>query len=61
MPSTTNSSSARRDRSRAWETLYGIHDMDVNPAKSAIPGTTPPAGLPTFMRDGSILPPTPED
>ena len=46
---------------KIWETLYGIHDMDVNPAKSAIPGTTPPAGLPTFMKDGSILPPTPED
>ena len=46
---------------KIWETLYGIHGMDVNPAKSAIPGTTPPAGLPTFMKDGSILPPTPED
>jgi penicillin-binding protein 2 len=29
----------------------------VNPAKAAIPGTTPPASLPTFMRDGTILPP----
>ena len=46
---------------KIWETLYGIHGMDVNPAKSAIPGSTPPAGLPTFMKDGSILPPTPED
>jgi len=30
----------------------------VNPKKAAIPGTTPPARLPTFARDGSILPPS---
>jgi penicillin-binding protein 2 len=40
-----------------WESLYGIDGMDVDPARSAIPGTTPPAGLPTFLGDGSILPP----
>jgi penicillin-binding protein 2 len=40
-----------------WETLYGIDETRVVPARAAIPGTTPPAGLPTFHRDGSILPP----
>jgi penicillin-binding protein 2 len=40
-----------------WESLYGIDGMDVDPRRAAIPGTTPPKGLPTFVRDGSILPP----
>ncbi|MEP9361744.1 penicillin-binding protein 2 [Nocardioides sp. CN2-186] len=40
-----------------WESLYGIDGMTVEPSKAAIPGTTPPAALPTFMKDGSILPP----
>jgi penicillin-binding protein 2 len=42
---------------KIWESLYGIDGMDVNPRRAAIPGTVPPAGLPTFMKDGSILPP----
>jgi penicillin-binding protein 2 len=42
---------------KIWETLYGIDGLDVNPAKAAIPGTTPPQGLPVFMKDGTILPP----
>lgn len=46
---------------KIWETLYGIDGMDVNPAKAAIPGTTPPTGLPVFMKDGSILPPARKD
>ncbi|GAA4733177.1 penicillin-binding protein 2 [Nocardioides endophyticus] len=41
-----------------WESLYGIKGMDIDPGKAAIAGTTPPAGLPTFMRDGTILPPS---
>ena len=41
-----------------WESLYGVNGMTVNPAKAAIDGTTPPAGIPTFMRDGTILPPS---
>jgi penicillin-binding protein 2 len=41
-----------------WESLYGINGMTVDPRKAAIAGTTPPAGLPTFMRDGTILPPS---
>jgi penicillin-binding protein 2 len=40
-----------------WEALYGVHGMTVDPADSAIAGGTPPDGLPTFMHDGSILPP----
>jgi penicillin-binding protein 2 len=40
-----------------WESLYGINGQTVTPSASAIPGVTPPAGLPTFMGDGSILPP----
>ncbi len=44
-----------------WEALYGITGEDVRPADAAIPGTTPPQGLPTFRRDGSILPPARED
>ena len=40
-----------------WESLYGINGMNVTPASSAIPGVTPPSSLPTFMDDGSILPP----
>lgn len=45
---------------RIWETLYGIEGETVRPDRAAIPGTTPPAGLPTFTRDGSILPPRKE-
>jgi penicillin-binding protein 2 len=40
-----------------WESLYGVSGTDVDPSRSAIPGTTPPEGLPTFLGDGSILPP----
>ncbi|GAW47834.1 MULTISPECIES: penicillin-binding protein 2 [unclassified Nocardioides] len=46
---------------KIWEALYGVDGMDVEPSKAAIPGTTPPAGLPTFMKDGTILPPAEED
>ncbi|NYD42561.1 penicillin-binding protein 2 [Nocardioides panaciterrulae] len=42
---------------KIWESLYGIRGTHVDPGKAAIPGTTPPAGIPTFMKDGSILPP----
>ena len=33
----------------------------VDPQRAAIPGTTPPDGLPTFLGDGSILPPGRKD
>ena len=46
---------------KIWESLYGIDGMSVEPAKAAIPGTTPPTGLPVFMKDGSILPPARKD
>jgi penicillin-binding protein 2 len=46
---------------KIWETLYGIDGMTVDPSKAAIPGTTPPKGLPVFMKDGSILPPAREN
>ena len=42
---------------KIWEHLYGIRGEKVIPTKAAIEGTTPPASLPTFARDGSILPP----
>jgi len=40
-----------------WESLYGISGSTVHPDRAAIPGTSPPEGLPTFLGDGSILPP----
>ena len=43
-----------------WESLYGVDGMTVRPARAAIAGTTPPAGLPTFAEDGAILPPSRE-
>lgn len=42
---------------KVWETLYGIEGDQVRPGKAAIPGTVPPRSLPSFMEDGSILPP----
>ena len=44
---------------KIWETLYGIEpgQLDIDPDRAAIPGTTPPKGLPTFSKDGSIMPP----
>ncbi len=45
---------------KIWEALYGVDGETVVSRTAAIPGTVPPAGLPIFARDGSILPPTPE-
>lgn len=42
---------------KIWEALYGVQGEDVREAKAAIPGVTPPASLPIFDADGSILPP----
>ncbi|ROR91659.1 penicillin-binding protein 2 [Nocardioides aurantiacus] len=42
---------------KIWEKLYGVKGTDVRPGQAAIAGTTPPAELPTFADDGSILPP----
>jgi penicillin-binding protein 2 len=46
---------------KIWETLYGIEGEKVEPRHAAIPGTVQPHALPTFMDDGSILPPAQED
>lgn len=43
-----------------WESLYGVTGEEVRSSDAAIPGVTPPQGLPTFRRDGSILPPATE-
>jgi penicillin-binding protein 2 len=40
-----------------WEALYGIEGERVDPARAAIPRVVAPDRLPTFRRDGSILPP----
>ncbi|MDR7255324.1 penicillin-binding protein 2 [Nocardioides sp. BE266] len=40
-----------------WEALYGIDGETVTPKRAAIPGTVPPAKLPQFLADGSIMPP----
>ena len=44
---------------KIYEALYGVKGNRVLPAEAAIPGTTPPKGLPTFAKDGEILPPAP--
>ncbi|EON24830.1 MULTISPECIES: penicillin-binding protein 2 [Nocardioides] len=43
-----------------WETLYGVDGETVKPDAAAIPGVVAPDTLPTFLRDGSILPPVKE-
>ncbi len=43
-----------------WESLYGITGEEVRDSDAAIPGVSPPRNLPTFRRDGSILPPARE-
>ncbi|MEJ7628946.1 MAG: penicillin-binding protein 2 [Nocardioidaceae bacterium] len=40
-----------------WESLYGIHGMQLDVSKGAQPGAEPPTGLPVFRADGSIAPP----
>lgn len=42
---------------RIWERLYGVSGSEVKPKQSIIPGVVPPQRLPTFAKDGSILPP----
>ncbi len=44
---------------KIWEELYGVRGESVKPKLSLIPGTEPPAKLPVFSDDGSILPPVP--
>jgi len=40
-----------------YEALYGVDGMDVDAGRAAIPGVVAPDNLPSFRRDGSILPP----
>ncbi len=40
-----------------WEALYGVSGETVDTARALIPGVVAPARLPSFRRDGSILPP----
>ncbi|WP_121252021.1 penicillin-binding protein 2 [Nocardioides ferulae] len=40
-----------------WEALYGIEGDQVRPERAAIPGVVASDRLPTFLRDGSIMPP----
>ncbi len=40
-----------------WESLYGVRGETVDTGRAAIPGVVPPRRLPTFTRDGSVLPP----
>ncbi|MDO9455879.1 penicillin-binding protein 2 [Nocardioides sp.] len=42
---------------KIWESLYGVQEDQVRPARAAIPGTVPPGRLPSFRADGTILPP----
>lgn len=42
---------------KIWEALYGIDGSRVDRRRAALPGATPPAGLPVFADDGAILPP----
>ncbi|MBO0841783.1 MAG: penicillin-binding protein 2, partial [Nocardioides sp.] len=44
---------------KVWEDLYGIkpNTTEIDPSKTSLPGGTPPAALPKFGDDGSILPP----
>jgi penicillin-binding protein 2 len=46
---------------KIWETLYGVRGDRVVDAKAALPGGSPPAGLPVFAKDGEILPPAVRD
>jgi len=44
---------------KIYEALYGVKGMDVDRERTAVPGVVAPDRLPSFARDGSILPPRP--
>ena len=56
----TGSGSVGEGVRKIWEALYGIEGEAVKPADEAIPGVVAPVRLPTFLDDGSILPPVKE-
>ncbi|HXH79838.1 penicillin-binding protein 2 [Nocardioides sp.] len=57
----TGSGSTGEAVRKIWETLYGVRGEKVHPEKAAIPGVVAPRTLPTFLADGSILPPVEEE
>ncbi|QZY28274.1 penicillin-binding protein 2 [Nocardioides coralli] len=42
---------------RIWEALYGVEGLEVRADRAAVPGVVAPDALPSFQRDGSIIPP----
>jgi penicillin-binding protein 2 len=44
---------------KIWEALYGVHGEGVDTRDALIPGVVAPDTLPSFLPDGSILPPKP--
>jgi penicillin-binding protein 2 len=44
---------------KIWESLYGVHGTAVDRRQADIPGVVAPQTLPSFLPDGSILPPPP--
>jgi penicillin-binding protein 2 len=56
----TGSGSTGEAVRKVWETLYGVRGEKAHPEKAAIPGVVAPRTLPTFLADGSILPPVEE-
>ncbi len=56
----TGSGSVGEGVRKIWEALYGVEGEAVKPANEAIPGVVAPTTLPTFLEDGSILPPVKE-
>jgi penicillin-binding protein 2 len=44
---------------KIWEALYGVHGTAVHTKNALVPGVVAPDALPSFMPDGSILPPRP--
>ncbi|CAN5903901.1 penicillin-binding protein 2 [soil metagenome] len=53
----TGSGTSGDSMRRIWEALYGIKGQQVRPADALIPGTTPPARLPSVDARGLIDPP----
>lgn len=43
---------------KIWEALYGVTGEKVDRSRATIKGVVAPQGLPTFTKDGAILPPT---
>jgi penicillin-binding protein 2 len=44
---------------KIWESLYGVRGEQVDLRNADIPGVVAPDALPSFLPDGSILPPRP--